>query len=351
MAFDLQSLLGNLNMATGATTGSLAPPVSAVPPVVPQPGAIPLTSSLPGEGDGGPAPVVGGNVPYNFHGMFGLHGVARDIIGALGDAFLRQGGGQAVYAPRQQQEREAQAMRGFVDDPVRAMNRLSQYNPAAARDMFEHYQDDKRLDATQADLAATRRQVTQDRARAAFSSYGGAANRATWPAMRQRLQAMASAGQIDVPPDLLPETWSDDIPERLIRLGTAPGTQLTADNMSDYRDLRIRQIDAALDERRGFHQGELGIQGGRNAETGRHNSVTEGQGAQGLDIRNRAEGRQEQDSAWNHANPPRSRRMGVGAVVAPGPSAPAAPAAPRMVAMRNRVTGQVRLFPAGQVPR
>lgn len=62
-------------------------------------------------------------------GMFGIKGTLRDILGTLGDAFLVQGGAQAVYAPRRQQERMADAMAGFsAGDPASlqsSMERLS----------------------------------------------------------------------------------------------------------------------------------------------------------------------------------------------------------------------------------
>lgn len=52
-------------------------------------------------------------------GMFGIKGTLRDILGTLGDAFLVQGGGQAVYQPQRQQERMADAMAGFsLGDPA-----------------------------------------------------------------------------------------------------------------------------------------------------------------------------------------------------------------------------------------
>lgn len=57
-------------------------------------------------------------------GVYGLlpqklqHGTLRNILGALGDAFLQGGGGNAVYRPRMEQQAIGQAMAGMdINDP------------------------------------------------------------------------------------------------------------------------------------------------------------------------------------------------------------------------------------------
>lgn len=65
-------------------------------------------------------------------GYLGVHGGLRTLLGTLGDAFLVQGGGKAVYAPKVQQEKESDALVGFAQNPSDAIGRLAAINPDAA---------------------------------------------------------------------------------------------------------------------------------------------------------------------------------------------------------------------------
>lgn len=69
-------------------------------------------------------------------GMFGVKGTLRDVLGLLGDTYLTTNGRQAVYNPRRQQEREADAMAGFSDNPMAAVERLAAHNPKAAQALY-----------------------------------------------------------------------------------------------------------------------------------------------------------------------------------------------------------------------
>lgn len=74
-------------------------------------------------------------------GMFGVSGTLRDVLGTLGDAFLVQGDGKAVYQPKRQQERESDAQGGFTSDPMAAVERLSQVNPAMGQTLLNNLQE------------------------------------------------------------------------------------------------------------------------------------------------------------------------------------------------------------------
>lgn len=58
-------------------------------------------------------------------GKFGVKGTLRDVLGIVGDAFLVQSGNKAVYQPRREQEQQADAMYGFTDNPLQAIERLN----------------------------------------------------------------------------------------------------------------------------------------------------------------------------------------------------------------------------------
>lgn len=73
----------------------------------------------------GEPPLRGGSANPGLYGILpqGLqHGTLRNMLGALGDAFLVGGGGQAQYGPRMQRQEIGQAMAGY--DPT---------NPQAAQ--------------------------------------------------------------------------------------------------------------------------------------------------------------------------------------------------------------------------
>lgn len=305
---DLMELLRNLPAVVQGQQAPYSAPVgpAAPPPVDPAP-----------QGPQGEAPAqdVGVQAPLRQHGMFGLHGTLRDVLGTLGDAFLVQQGAHPVYAPRLQQERESNALQHLQDNPMAAIQALSRADPAAAIEMYHNHIRDDAYAADQRSQDATRAQTTEDRARSAFSALGGAANARTWPAVRQRLLAMRDSGHLDVPDELLPEQFSEDVPGALIRLGTAPGTQMTADNQDSYRTERLAQLAATIAERQRHNQADEGI-GNRRAATGEQGVAVAGRNAdtnQGrLTVDQQNARTRAQAEAWNEAHPSRSRRMAPG---------------------------------------
>lgn len=78
------------------------------------------------------------NAPEH-EGMFHTKGTLRNILGLIGDAFLVQSGNKSVYDVKRQQEKESDALSGFTDDPLAAMERLARRNPAAAQDLYDKY--------------------------------------------------------------------------------------------------------------------------------------------------------------------------------------------------------------------
>ena len=75
-----------------------------------------VNSAVQGEGTppgGGANPGVYGLLPQNLQ-----HGTLRNVLGALGDAFLVGSGRQAIYRPRMENEQMGQAMAGMdINDP------------------------------------------------------------------------------------------------------------------------------------------------------------------------------------------------------------------------------------------
>lgn len=58
-------------------------------------------------------------------GLFGMKGTLRNVLGILGDAFLIQSGNKPIYTPIRQQERLGDAMYGYTQDPMAAIERMA----------------------------------------------------------------------------------------------------------------------------------------------------------------------------------------------------------------------------------
>lgn len=121
MAMDLTSLLqGNVNPTEG---GGVSPVTVSAPPVGGQ--STDFQKSVYNNLPEIQAAQQGQAQNPQHTGLFGVKGTLRNVLGILGDAMLMQHGNQAVYAPRVQQEREADAMAGFQSDPRAAAGRLA----------------------------------------------------------------------------------------------------------------------------------------------------------------------------------------------------------------------------------
>lgn len=59
------------------------------------------------------------------HGMFGIHGKMRDLLGLFGDTVNSTNGRADVYAPEQMRERLGDAMAGSTEHPQEAIERLN----------------------------------------------------------------------------------------------------------------------------------------------------------------------------------------------------------------------------------
>jgi len=82
---------------------------------------------------------AGNNAPQH-QGLFHTKGTLRNILGTLGDAFLIQSGHNPMYAPARAQEKAGDALSGFTVDPLAAVERLAQANPAMANQLYASIQ-------------------------------------------------------------------------------------------------------------------------------------------------------------------------------------------------------------------
>lgn len=98
-------------------------------------------------------------------GMFGISGTGRDILGTLGDAFLLQSGNDPIYAPKRQNEKFSEAMQGFVDNPLAAVQQLTDAGfGAQARQLYSEHVKDRREEAkAQQQIAESQQRTTNQR--------------------------------------------------------------------------------------------------------------------------------------------------------------------------------------------
>lgn len=243
-------------------------------------------------------------------GPFGARGTLRDILGTIGDAFLVQSGNERIYAPRREQERLSDAMAGFTQDPMAAIERVAGINPEAAQAMLEQYQlnqdrtvDNERM-AGQAQMEAGR-----ERRLAVNDARDNAA----------RLLAAAAASEnpetafAQVLPDIqrMAQTYGLSLDDIAVRSGMSPQElrMYAQAGMTPYQQQRIPQMQYGLET--GRMNAETAQ--GRAAETGRHNRATEGQAAANEAGRNQraaeAEaGRDRRSEASGNGNGPRTLR-------------------------------------------
>lgn len=77
----------------------------------------------------------------------GVAGVARDILGTLGDFLLTRLHMPAMYGPGQQDRKLTAAMQGFNDDPMAAIDRVADVDPDKAIKLRDQWNDNQRLQA------------------------------------------------------------------------------------------------------------------------------------------------------------------------------------------------------------
>lgn len=176
-------------------------------------------------------PVTGDGIAPTRRGMFGIRGTFRDVLGTLGDALLINSGRQAIYRPQRQNERRADAMRGFQDPETQAgaISRLAREGfPEEAAEMYQQMIQNRRLGRA-ADLDYETRVNTNGR-----QLLNGVDERSYGPALARMRQYYTSRGL--TPPEL-PDQYDPVAVEGFLNSG------LTVDQYIDNRDLREHRAE------------------------------------------------------------------------------------------------------------
>lgn len=192
----------------------------------------------------------------------GVAGVARDILGTLGDFLLTRLRMPAMYGPAQQRRREAAAMDGFEQDPISAINRLESINPEAGRRLREQHIDNQRIAASQAATIEARdarldlaRQQQEGRIRGyaasmlgSMSTWDEARRQQNYPQMREQVLRAAQRQGLDLSSEL-PESYDSIALDAFIDASVPVGTQrqqrLTAERNETLAAQGRDRIDVA----------------------------------------------------------------------------------------------------------
>ncbi len=182
-------------------------------------------------------------------GRFGTKGTLRDVLGTIGDAFLMQSGNAPMYAQKRNQERMADAMVGFSQDPLAAMERLANagYGDQAAA-MQQQFMKQLNDAQTQQLRQAGHELDQQKNLQKSYEDYGalfsqmmGAANPETYPRLipiMQRIKEVGGLGDEYQIPDVFDENYAAAIAQG----GMPVSRQITAQQGERRLDQGDRRI-------------------------------------------------------------------------------------------------------------
>ena len=258
-------------------------------------------------GAGGPNPMAQMAAPQvqppQHSGMFGLKGTFRDVLGVLGDAFLMNSGINPIYSDQLHQEKIGDALAGFDQDPLSAIQRLGGVDAALGQKYYRDYLDSADRQAALAQKAKSDAFTQEGQFSTRLGGMFGAANEATYGPMlanaRKRAESLGMGHLLDG----LPDTYDKAAVDAWVRGTMEPKDQANI----DYRNTRAGQFDAEQQERVRHNKATEGT-AATNAATSRQRAGTYGKKVQSdIDYRN-----------WRKTNaPPSPARSGTGRRPAP----------------------------------
>jgi hypothetical protein len=204
-------------------------------------------------------------------GPLRMGSVGGNILGALGDAFLTQGGRDPQYAPRLQRARAAEALQDYRTDPEGAIDRYLQVDPTGAAELFNQTRDNNRADSQLANqtMGANDEYEANTHTRAG-ALIGAATDEPTYQRVRQRYYSYYQQRGVE-PLMELPETYAE------------------AQRMSTQRAFIDSEEQAKLDSQRDYREQVLGQQRineqGRNARGEANRIAADRRAAASRDVR------------------------------------------------------------------
>jgi hypothetical protein len=251
----------------------------------------------------------------------GVAGVARDILGTLGDFLLTRLKMPEMYAPAQKERKLAAAQEGYEADPLSAINRVISLDPVFGAKLRDQYIDNQRLKAGQESTIETRNArlaLAQDAQNQRTRGYAASMldSMTTWddnkreqfyPQMRKQVLTAAQRQGLDLSSEL-PETFNsvalDAFIDGAIPVRTQRSQRLTKERIDNQYEQAGARIDATI---RG--------QDVRSAYTQRGQDIHSSDTQRGQDIHS-------SDTAANRAAANRRTAASIAARPAPIPHTP-----------------------------
>lgn len=217
----------------------------------------------------------------------GVAGVARDILGTLGDFLLTRLHMPAMYAPAQRDRKLAAAQEDYQTDPLGAINQVTSIDPVFGAKLRDQYIDNQRLAAGQASTIEARdarlaqvKEATDQRTRTyaasmlgSMSTWDDAKRQQFYPQMRSQVIAAGNRQGFDLSPEL-PETYDGTALDAFIDGAVPVGTQRSQRLVKE----RIDNQDAQAGARVGA---TIRGQDVRSADTRRGQDIRSGDAAAG----------------------------------------------------------------------
>lgn len=198
-------------------------------------------------------------------GIFRPGSLGGNILGALGDAFLVQGGAAPQYAPRLKALREAEALKGFQADPQNAIAQLTQVDPASGLKLYDTVNDnqfrDKAFDLKKRADDLDYQNSTDSRALALLSS----ATADTYPQILNWVKRYYSTRGVQPSFDL-PETYDEAKIKALTMSGIPVDKQADLADRAANRAALTSYRNVVTKQRGQYNDARIGI-ASRNADT------------------------------------------------------------------------------------
>lgn len=192
-----------------------------------------------------------------------------NILGALADAFLVQGGANPVYAPKLERLREAEALKGFQAEPDEAIGRLTQVNPQAGIKLYGDQQD-YNLKKSSSDLLKRKYDADyQDSIDSGVKAMLANADEKSYPALRD--WAMKRYANLGLTPTFdLPSTFDPDAIKRIVESDVPVKDQMIINDTRQNRDAMMALRRDQLAERTQADTARNDTSAARNRDYGRY---------------------------------------------------------------------------------
>lgn len=199
--------------------------------------------------------------------LLGIKGKARDVIGNIGDAFLVQSGNAPIYAPHQRRENINEAMFGFADNPLEAMKRVSEIDPAMGMELLNKHNEQQ----AKAQETALGNQKTQadifSRIRGAAGGLMHGANEATYGPIRERALMLGKRYGVNLA-EFLPEQYDENAISAFVNMGVGdPDKLIDNERDQEYKDERLTDYDLEREIRERNVDSQIGSRATRDAHS------------------------------------------------------------------------------------